>query len=65
MMELKASDDRLLYMAAFYCDGDFSEESEPLFVSYTGFPYWLWPGMREEWHEFCHTVCTGRVGQRG
>lgn len=48
-MELIPSDDSLLYMAAFYCDGNFSEESEPLFVCYTGFPYWLWPGMRDEW----------------
>jgi hypothetical protein len=48
-MELKPSDDSLLYMAAFYCDGGFSEESEPLFVSYTGFPYWLWPAMRADW----------------
>lgn len=48
-MEMKPSDDCMFYLATFYCKSHSLEDVDPLFVSYTGFPYWLWPGMRYEW----------------
>lgn len=46
---MKPLDAGLLYLATFYCEGGCLDNSDPLFVCYTGFPYWLWPGMRDEW----------------